>query len=55
MLIWLGKNRLGQKDRIEHTDGLREAFDRMSREELELYAREGALPEWFPKHEPAIQ
>ena len=27
---------------------LRDAFERMSREELEAYAREGALPAWFP-------
>jgi len=26
---------------------LRELFDRMTREELETYAREGKLPEWF--------
>jgi len=30
---------------------LREAFDRMSREELEAYAREGKLPAWFPRAE----
>jgi hypothetical protein len=28
---------------------LRKAFDRMSTQELEAYAREGVLPEWFPK------
>jgi hypothetical protein len=28
---------------------LRDLFDRMSREELELYAREGKLPAWFEK------
>lgn len=28
---------------------LREAFERMTREELEAYARDGVLPEWFPK------
>jgi hypothetical protein len=27
---------------------LREAFERMSRDELEHYAREGKLPAWFP-------
>lgn len=27
---------------------LRDAFDRMSSEELEAYAREAKLPEWFP-------
>jgi hypothetical protein len=36
---------------------LREAFERMSREELEGYASEGKLPTWFPRgekeaHEP---
>ena len=30
---------------------LREAFDRMSRDELENYAREGKLPVWFPREE----
>jgi hypothetical protein len=35
---------------IEHTR-LREAFERMGREELEAYARDGVLPEWFPKDE----
>jgi hypothetical protein len=28
---------------------LGDAFDRMSREELEAYARDGALPAWFPR------
>jgi Family of unknown function (DUF5681) len=28
---------------------LQHAFDRLSAEELESYARDGALPEWFPK------
>jgi hypothetical protein len=28
---------------------LREAFERMTREELEAYAREGKLPLWFPR------
>lgn len=30
---------------------LHEAFDRMNREELEAYARDGRLPGWFPKEE----
>ena len=30
---------------------LREAFDRMNRDELEAYAREGKLPAWFPHEE----
>ena len=33
-------------DRSEHVN-LNELFDRMSREELETYAREGKLPGWF--------
>lgn len=32
-------------DRVEHVD-LRAVFDRMSREELEIYARENKLPAW---------
>jgi hypothetical protein len=32
-------------DRVEHVD-LKAVFDRMSREELDLYAKEGALPPW---------
>jgi hypothetical protein len=39
-----------QSVEIENT-ALRAAFERMSREELEAYARDGALPEWFPKDE----
>lgn len=30
---------------------LREAFERMDREELEAYAVSGSLPEWFPKQD----
>ena len=33
-------------DRSEHVN-LNELFDRMSREELETYARDGQLPDWF--------
>lgn len=33
-------------DRSEHVN-LNELFERMSREELECYAREGTLPGWF--------
>ena len=33
-------------DRSEHVN-LNELFDRMSREELETYARDGKLPDWF--------
>lgn len=32
-------------DRVEHVD-FREIFDRMTREELETYARSGELPAW---------
>jgi hypothetical protein len=28
---------------------LNELFERMSQQELEAYAREGALPEWFTR------
>jgi len=31
---------------VEHT-ALRDAFERMSVDELEAYAREGSLPAWF--------
>ena len=33
-------------DRSEHVN-LNELFERMSREELETYARDGKLPDWF--------
>jgi hypothetical protein len=33
-------------DRSEHVN-LNELFDRMTREEMETYAKEGTLPEWF--------
>jgi hypothetical protein len=42
------EGRARQSIEIEHTL-LRQAFDRMNSEELETYAREGKLPEWFPK------
>jgi hypothetical protein len=32
-------------DRVEHVD-LKAVFDRMSREELDLYAKEGTMPAW---------
>jgi hypothetical protein len=35
-------------DRTEAVN-LHELFDRMSREELETYARDGSLPGWFPQ------
>jgi hypothetical protein len=47
------EGRARQSIEIQNTS-LREAFDRMSSEELEAYAREGTLPEWF-EHEPTIQ
>ena len=42
------EGRSRQSVEISHTS-LRDAFDRMSREELETYAREGKLPEWLPR------
>jgi hypothetical protein len=33
-------------DRSEHVN-LNELFERMSRDELEAYAKEGTLPDWF--------
>ena len=44
------EGRARQSIEIEQTR-LKEAFDRMSREELEAYAVSGALPEWFPRDE----
>jgi hypothetical protein len=35
-------------ERTEHLD-LNELFERMSQQELEIYAREGVLPEWFTR------
>jgi hypothetical protein len=35
-------------ERTEHVD-LNELFERMSQQELEVYARDGALPEWFTR------
>jgi hypothetical protein len=38
------------KQSVEIQNGsLRDAFDRMTPEELEAYAASGTLPEWFPK------
>jgi Family of unknown function (DUF5681) len=45
------EGRARQSVEIEHSR-LRAAFDEMSREELEAYARDGALPDWFPRDEP---
>jgi hypothetical protein len=42
------EGRARQSIEIEHTR-LHEAFERMSREELETYAVSGALPQWFPR------
>lgn len=37
------------KESVEIQNGsLGDAFDRMSREELEAYATSGTLPDWFP-------
>jgi hypothetical protein len=40
-------NNSGQ--RVEHVQGtnMNELFDRMTKQELEAYARDGSLPEWF--------
>lgn len=35
-------------DRSEHVN-LNELFERMTREELETYAKEGTLPDWFSR------
>lgn len=40
--------RARQSIEIENT-ALREAFERMNREELAPYASEGELPGWFPR------
>jgi hypothetical protein len=38
--------------RIEFTDTTRaEAFDKMTDAELEAYAKDGTLPDWFPRSE----
>jgi len=39
-----------QSIEIENT-ALRDAFERMSSEDLETYAREAKLPAWFPRRE----
>ncbi len=40
-------NSLGQWVERSEQVNLNQLFDRMSREELEAYARDGTLPEWF--------
>ena len=35
-------------ERVERV-GINDLFDRMSRDELDVYARQGTLPEWFRK------
>jgi hypothetical protein len=42
------EGRAQQSIQIQNT-ALRDAFERMNREELEAYARAGALPAWFPQ------
>ena len=39
---------------IEHTR-LRDAFERMNTEELEVHAVSGTLPEWFPKEDESVR
>ena len=41
-------NALGQWVERSETVSFNELFDRMTREELERYAQDGSLPEWFP-------
>ena len=42
------EGRARQSIEIEHSS-LREAFERMDREELQAYAVSGELPDWWPK------
>jgi hypothetical protein len=42
------EGRARQSIEIENA-ALRDAFGRMSREELDTYARAGTLPAWFPR------
>ncbi len=48
----LGKHLKLFTDKIETTD-LNDLFRRMSRKELEAYARDGTLPDWFPGNAPS--
>ena len=41
-------NSAGQWVERSETIDLNQLFDRMSSQELEAYARDGSLPEWFP-------
>ncbi len=44
------------RQRLEiDNSALREAFDRMNRDELETYARDGVLPKWFPVQETELR
>jgi hypothetical protein len=46
----LGRRAIEARQTIEiQSMPLREAFERMSREELDAYAREGSLPAWFQR------
>jgi hypothetical protein len=42
-------NAQGQSIERSEVVSLNELFDRMTREELERYAQDGSLPDWFPK------
>jgi Zn-dependent peptidase ImmA (M78 family) len=42
-------NAQGQWVERSETLSFNELFDRMTREELERYAQDGSLPDWFPK------
>lgn len=39
---------LGQWVKRSETVDLNQLFERMSREELDRYAKDGTLPDWFP-------
>jgi hypothetical protein len=47
-LLIARKAKRGQAIEFEDTT-LTKAFERMTHEELEVYARDGALPAWFPR------
>jgi len=47
-------NALGQWVERRETLNLNELFDRMTRDELDAYARDGTLPGWFPV-QPQLQ
>jgi len=46
-------NAQGQWVERNETVNLHELFERMTQDELEVYARDGRLPVWFPRTPPA--